>query len=108
MAKKLSESKSKIFNHSSRKPSERKEAWMRIPVAIVSGIVLGVWKAFVQILGIINFFIVLFKKKRNKQLAEMSEIWTTQFYTFERYMLFTSNFRPFPFNKLQKSMSKFS
>ena len=86
---------------------ERKEAWMRIIVLIVSGIVLVVWRYFVFILGIINFFYTLFKAKRMKSLAEMSEIWNTQWYVFNRYMIFQSNFRPFPFKKIQKNLSKF-
>ena len=86
---------------------ERKETLMRIPVLIVSGIALGVWAYFIFVLGIINFFYALFKAKRMKNLAEMSEVWNTQHYVFQRYMIFESNLRPFPFTKLQKSMSKF-
>ena len=86
---------------------ERKEAWMRILVLIVSGIVLGVWRYFIVVLGIINFFYTLFQAKRMKNLAEMSEIWNTQWYVFQRYMIFQSNKRPFPFKNIEKSMSKF-
>jgi len=86
---------------------EQKEALMRIIVLIVSGIVLEVWRYFVNILSIINFFYTLFAKQRMKELAEMSEIWNTQYYVFQKYMIFESNFRPFPFNRLQKSISKF-
>ena len=86
---------------------ERKEAWMRILVLIVSGIVLGVWRYFIVVLGIINFFYTIFKAKRMRNLAEMSEIWNTQWYVFQRYMIFQSNKRPFPFKNIEKSMSKF-
>ena len=86
---------------------EQKEALMRIVVLIVSGIILGAWQYFISILMVINFFYTLFSKKRMKELAEMSEIWNTQSYTFNKYMVFESNVRPFPFNKLQKSISKF-
>ncbi|MCX6749561.1 MAG: DUF4389 domain-containing protein, partial [Candidatus Pacearchaeota archaeon] len=64
---------------------ERKEAWMRIPVGIVSGIVLCIWRYFVIVLAIINFLYAIFKAKRMKNLAEMSEIWNTQYYVFQRY-----------------------
>ncbi len=90
-----------------KKKSERKEAWMRIIVLIVSGIVIGVWKVFVQILAIINFVYAIFSGKRMKSWAEMGEICNTQNYIFFRYMMFESNFRPFPFTKLQKSMGKY-
>jgi len=90
-----------------RKMSERKEAGIRIIVCIVSGIVLSVWKIFIQLLAIINWLIVVFSGKRSKELANMCEIWNTQIYVFLRYMTFVTNKRPFPFDKLVKNISKF-
>ncbi|MDP2628761.1 MAG: DUF4389 domain-containing protein [Nanoarchaeota archaeon] len=87
--------------------SERTEAWMRIVVGIVSGIVFGVWRYFIIVLAVINFIYAIFSGKRLKELAEMSEIWNTQFYVFQRYMIFVTNERPFPFRSLTKNMSKF-
>jgi len=87
--------------------SERKEALMRIIVGIVTGIILGIWKAAVQIVGILNLLIALFTNQRNKDLAEFCEIWNTQMYDFLRYMTFVSNKRPFPFNSLEKNLSTF-
>lgn len=86
---------------------ERKEVWMRIIVGIVSGIILGVWRYFIIVLAVVNWFYTLFTGKRFKELAEMSEIWNTQFYIFQRYLIFVTNERPFPFRKLTKSISKF-
>jgi len=86
---------------------EMKEGWMRIIVAIVSGIILHLWGALVGALAIVNFLIVIFSGKRNKGIAEFSEMWNTQNYMFWKYMIFLSNYRPFPFNSLEKSMSKF-
>jgi len=88
------------------KKSERKEAWFRILVAIISGIILNVWKVLVIILGIVNWFIVVFSGKRNKELAEFCEYWNTEMYKFARYLTFVSNERPFPFTSMQR-MSKF-
>ena len=87
--------------------SERSEALMRIVVGIVSGIILGVWKILIKIFGLVNWLITLFTGKRNKDLAELCEIWNTQIYIFLRYMTFVSNKRPFPFNSLEKNLSKF-
>jgi len=87
--------------------NERKEAWMRILVCIVSGIILGLWKGLIQILAIVHWFIVIFTKKRKRGIAKFSEIWNTQTYIFLRYMTFVSNYRPFPFNSIEKSISKF-
>lgn len=87
--------------------SERTEILMRIVVGVVSGIILGVWRWFIFILGIVNWVYTLFAGKRMKELAEMSEIWNTQIYTFLRYMTLVSNKRPFPFESLTKSFSRF-
>ncbi len=87
--------------------SEKREAWMRIIVGIVSGSILEIWKGLIMILGVVNFFIVLFKNKRDRGIAEFSEIWNTQKYIFMRYMTFVTNERPFPFEKLSKNITKF-
>lgn len=89
-----------------RKTSEREEAWFRIIVLIVSGIVLAIWRYLVFVLLIVNWFITVFSGKRNKELADFSEYWNTELYKFMRYMTFVSNKRPFPFTNMQK-MSKF-
>lgn len=86
---------------------ERAEAWMRIIVGIVSGITLVVWRWLIVVFGIINFIYTIFAGRRLKQLAELSEIWNTQWYIYQRYFIFLSNRRPFPFTSLEKSMSKF-
>jgi len=103
----MSESKSKISIHSSKKPNERTEAWMRVVVGIISGIILGLWKMLIQILGVVHWFIAIITGKRNKDIAEFSEIWNTQMYVFLRYMTFVTNERPFPFESLTKNFSKF-
>ena len=87
--------------------NERTEALMRIPVGIVSGIILVVWRYLIAIFVILNFFYTLFSGKRMKELAEMSETWNTYQYVFMRYLIFVSNERPFPFKSLTKNMSKF-
>lgn len=87
--------------------TERTEALMRIIVLIVSGIVLGFWRGLIQVLVVIHWFIIIITGKRNKGLAEFSEIWNTQTYVFIRYMDFVTNERPFPFEPLSKNMTKF-
>ena len=86
--------------------SERKEAWFRIIVLIVSGVILGIWKALTQILAIVNWFITVFSGKRNQELAGFCEYWNTEIYKFIRYVTFVSNKRPFPFSIMER-MSKF-
>ena len=87
--------------------NERLEALMRIVVAIVSGIILGIWRYFVAAISFINFLVIFVTGKRMKQLAGMGELWNSQWYTFQRYMIFQSNARPFPFSDLKGRMSKF-
>ncbi len=87
--------------------SERKEAFMRIIVGIVTGIILGIWKAAIQIVALLNFIITIFTNQRNKDLAYFCEIWNTQMYVFLRYLNFVSNKRPFPFTSIEKNISKF-
>lgn len=85
---------------------ERKEAWMRILVAIVSGIILHFWGIVVGIVAIINWLIQIFSGKRNKSLAEFCEPWNTEMYKYIRYLTGVSNKRPFPFSDVER-MSKF-
>lgn len=88
------------------KKSERKEAWMRVLVAIVSGIILKVWGFVILIVAIINWLIAVFSGKRNKSLAEFCEPWNTETYKYIRYLSAVSNKRPFPFSSIEK-ISKF-
>ena len=88
------------------KKGERKEAWFRIIVAIVTGIILNVWKGLICVLAVIHWLLVLFSGKRNKGLAEFSEYFNTELYKFSRYITFVSNKRPFPFSNLER-MSRF-
>ena len=87
--------------------TERKEAWFRLLVLIVSGIIIGIWSYLSRVLAVVGWFIVVFSGKRNKSIAEFVEIWNTQVYIFLRYMTFVSNQRPFPFRPLSRNMSKF-
>jgi Domain of unknown function (DUF4389) len=89
-----------------KKINEKKEAWIRIIIGIISEIILNVWQWLVIILSVINWFIVVFTGKKNKDLAEFSEYWNFESYKLTRYMTFVSNKRPFPFSKIEK-MSKF-
>lgn len=84
--------------------SERKEAWMRIIVGIIFGIIIGLWKVLVEAISIFHWIYVIFWGKRSKSIAEFCNLWATQAYRFLRYMTFTTNSRPFPFSDLGKVM----
>lgn len=89
-----------------KKENERKEAWMRLVVGIVSGIILYVWSYLIILFFIINFLYAIFTGKKLRGLAEMSEMFNTQAYVFWRYMTFVNNRRPFPFVDLEPELSK--
>ena len=86
--------------------SERKEAWFRIIVLVVTGVVLGVWSYLVCVLAIVHWLVVVFTGKRVKGIAEFLEYWNTESYKFYRYISGVSNQRPFPFSEMQR-MGKF-
>jgi len=81
---------------------EVEEGWFRIPVFIVTGIILCVFAHLVGVLIIVNFFIVLFTAKRDKGIAEFCEYFNTESYRFYKYMTFMINERPFPFSSMQR------
>jgi len=85
-----------------KKSEEKKEAWFRILVLIISGIILAVWKWLVIILAIVNFFITIFSGKRNRDIAEFCDYWNTQVYLYVKYITSMTNERPFPFTKMQR------
>jgi lysylphosphatidylglycerol synthetase-like protein (DUF2156 family) len=85
---------------------ERKEAWIRIFVVIITGIVLSIWKTLIWILSVVHWFIVVFTGKRKREIAEFCEYFNTTVYKLTKYMTFVSNERPFPFTKLDR-MSAF-
>ncbi len=84
------------------KKSERAELFMRIVVAIVSGVVLNVWKFLIVVLVIVNWFVALFSGKRDKEIAEFCDYWNSEVYRFIRYLTFETNERPFPFAPMKK------
>lgn len=86
---------------------EREEALMRIVVGFISGIVLYLWGYAVAVLAVVNLVYTLVVGKRIKEIAEFTEIWSTQLYYFVRYMGFVSNKRPFPFVDLKENIGKF-
>ena len=85
-----------------KKGVERKEAWMRIIVGIVSGIILEVWGALICVLAVLNWIITVFSGKRDKGLANFCEYFNSEMYRYLRYLTFETNERPFPFSEMVK------
>ena len=75
MAKKTSKKKAakkelKKSKFSRKQKVEQREAWMRIPIAIVSGIILDIWGFFIFIFAIVQLILVLVEGKKEKELYE--------------------------------------
>ena len=102
----MAKNKEEKKKFSKKQEGERKEAWMRIIVGIVSGFMLEVWGFFIFCFAIVQFILVLIEGKKNKELLRMSEVYLVQIYTFVRYITFISNERPFPFADLKKEINK--
>jgi hypothetical protein len=85
---------------------ENKDAWMRLPIGIVSGAIIYVWSYLIGLFFIINIVNKIISGKRLEELSKMSEVWNTQNYHFIRYMTFCSNRKPFPFDKLREDLNK--
>jgi len=84
------------------KKKERKEVLMRIVIGIITGIILYLWAYLICAFFIINFIYSIFSGKKLKELANLSEVWNLQVYSFFKYMNFVTNERPFPFENLRK------
>jgi hypothetical protein len=100
MAKKKADEKPKKFTK--KQENERREAWIRIPVCIVSGFILEIWGFFVSIFAIVQFIMVLVEGKKNKEFLNLCKTYVAQLYVFVKYITFISNERPFPFADLKK------
>lgn len=80
----------------------RRELWMRIPVFILSGVILYVWGFFVLIFSLAQLVLLLVEGKKEKEFTHISSIFSNQIYIFFKYITFLSDERPFPFSKIKK------
>lgn len=81
---------------------ERKEALWRILVFIVSGIIFWLWIHLMYFVIVVHWFYVIITGKRSKDLAEFNNSWSTFVYRFVRYVGFSTNERPWPFEQFGK------
>lgn len=86
--------------------TERTEALLRIVIGFISGLILGLWKVVVQVVVVLHWFYAIITGKRNRGMAEFCNMWVTYAYNFVRYMSFSTNKRPFPFNEFGKDIEK--
>jgi len=80
----------------------KRDIWMRIPVFILSGMILYVLGFFILIFSLVQLVLLLLEKKKEKEFVRISSIFSNQIYIFFKYITFLSEKQPFPFGKIKK------
>lgn len=75
---------------------ERIEALVRIPLAIIYGIITGIWGFFAELAAIVNWFYALISGKRSETLADFVNQFVAYSYDVNRYLYMTTNKRAWP------------
>ena len=86
--------------------SERLEAILRIIIGFICGLILGLWKIVIQVVVVIHWIYVIIVGNRNKDMSEFCNKWVTYVFSVTRYVTFSTNKRPFPFNEFSKDVEK--
>jgi hypothetical protein len=86
--------------------TERKEAFIRVPVIIIGWVILDLWAALITFVGVIHWLYELITNKRHKGIAKFSNYFVTYMYKFVRYAALTTNKRPFPWDEFGKEIEK--
>jgi hypothetical protein len=84
----------------------KRNIWMRIPVFIVSGMIVYVWGFFVLIFSLVQLILILTERKKEKEILNISSMFSNQIYCFFKYISFISEEKPFPFEKIKKGKKK--
>jgi Domain of unknown function (DUF4389) len=80
----------------------KRNIWMRIPVFILSGMILYVGGFFVLIFSLVQLVLMLTEKKKEKEILNISSMFSNQVYCFFKYISFISEEKPFPFGEIKK------
>jgi len=76
--------------------SERIEALLRIPLAFVYGVIIGIWGFIAGLATIVHWFYTIIYGKRHRGIAGFANRFLTYYYTVYRYLFFITNERPWP------------
>lgn len=85
---------------------EREEALIRVLIAIVALVILGIWNQIIILVGIVHWIYVITTGERLKDLAKFSNLWASYVYKVYRYISFSTNVRPWPFADFGKPIEK--
>ncbi|MCD6558405.1 hypothetical protein DRN43_00760 [Thermococci archaeon] len=75
---------------------ERIEALVRIPLAILYGIITGIWGFVAELAAIVNWFYALIFGKRSETLADFVNQFVAYSYDVNRYLYMATNKRAWP------------
>lgn len=92
-----------IVNMAKRKEKSKKstgEVLMRVPVGIISGVILYVWGIFIFCFAIVQLILILVKDKKEEELLKICDRYVIQINIFLKYITFIEDKRPFPFADL--------
>lgn len=76
------------------------EVLMRVPVGIISGVILYVWGIFIFCFAIVQLILILVKDKKEEELLKICDRYVIQINIFLKYITFIEDKRPFPFADL--------
>ena len=77
--------------------SERTEALWRVLICFVAMVILGIWGRIMFIVWFVHWLIALITNSRIKDLSEFNNSYSTYMYKVVRYLGFSTNVRPWPF-----------
>jgi len=78
---------------------ERLEALLRIPLAIIYGIIVGVWGFIAGLATVVHWFYALIRGKRHRGIAEFTNRFIAYAYEVYRYLYLVTNQRPWPIGR---------
>jgi len=84
---------------------DRLEALLRIPLAFIYGIIIGIWGLITALAVIVHWFYALIRGKRHRGIAEFTNRFVFYVYEVDRYLSLVTNERPWPIGKTRRTPS---
>lgn len=82
---------------------DRLEALLRIPLAFVYGIIIGIWGLITVLAVMVHWFYALILGKRHRGIAEFTNRFVSYVYETYRYLYLVTNERPWPIGKSRRA-----
>jgi hypothetical protein len=85
---------------------ERTEALLRIPLAIVNGVLLAAWGLAAALVALAHWFHALIPGRRHKGIVEFTNRFIAYDYEVHRYLDLVTNRRPWPIGKRRSPLPR--